>query len=610
MVPLPSTSRVLFGVAFGAIALAVLLSARPAAAQAPPLDQMLGACRTSPSNPYLVTAQYPRGRSGQDEAAVVAFRDTPDNSGHIALATARQIGAVYGLAYDQRRETLYASAFHKRGVPFGPGGPGAIYALDLRSGDVRQWATVPNAGRDSHNAADDYFPDLGARGGAGTNSLGDIDLNAEGTELAVMNLPRKRIYRYSVPDGELLGDFPFGAALAGWQGDAWPFGIGHHNGKLYHGVVRIAFASQDPDELWAFVYESNPDGSGMREVASTSLRYDRGYLWPREGQAIWNPWRDPPGTIVPNRGRYPMPILSDIEFAPDDSMMILGFRDRFGDVTFYTTPPNQPPPGEYYYNTPGGDIVAAWPAGDAWRFQVSPEHFTGDFGPNAQGTHDETSYGGLAVLPDGDTVAMSANSPIRISSAGAVWLSISAGSDKAREQIYVFGQGDNFGKANGLGDMEVLCAPQEQETPTPPASDTPPASSTPTTPASSTPTTPADTATPSSTPSRTPSPTITLTPTRGPSPTPSNTPVIPTATPTATELPTSTTVPGGPSSTPRPPKTPQPADTPLPGTTPVVPEKLPSTGGGWAGGLPLWLLGVGALALVGGLMLTRRRRSA
>lgn len=601
MVPHPLASRVLFTAAFCVLLLAVVLAARPVAAQAPPLDQLLSTCRTSPSNPYVITTQFPKGRSGLDEAAILAFRDSPNNTGHIPLATARQVGAVYGLAYDEQRETLYASAFHKRGVPFGPGGPGAIYALDLRSGNTRQWVTVPSAGRDSHNPTDDYFPDLSARGGAGTNSLGDIDISDDGSELAVMNLPSKRIYRYSLPDGELLGDFPFGAAPAAWQADAWPFGIGYNNGKLYHGVVRIAFASQDPDQLWAFVYESNPDGSGMREVASTHLRYARGMLWPGEGQAIWNPWREPAGTIVPNRGRYPMPILADIEFAPDGSKMILGFRDRFGDVTFYTTPPNQPPPGEYFYNTPGGDIVPAWPAGDAWRFQVSPEFFSGDFGPNASGSHDETSFGGLAVLPDGDTVVMSANSPVRINSAGAVWLSISAGSDKAREQIYVFGQGDNFGKANGLGDVEVLCPPQEQETPTPPPSETPEDTATPTV---ETPTVPADTATPTDTAV----PTITLTPTLGPSPTVTFTPLPPT--PTETDLPTSTTVPGGPSATPRPPKTPRP-DTPAPpGSTPVVPEKLPSTGGGWIAHLPLWLLAAGALALLAGLYLSRRRQMA
>jgi hypothetical protein len=604
-------SRVLAGLAVVGLAALFAVAAQPAAAQSQ-ADELLSACRDNPANPYLVTSIYPQGRPGAGEAGLLAFRDSADNSGHITLATARQVGATWGLGYDERRETLYMAAVHKRGVPFGPGGPGAIYALNLADRTVRRFVTVPDSGRDTHNSTGDYFPDQAARYGAGTTSLGDLDINPDGTELAVMNLYRRRIYRYSLPDGKALGDFPFGAALAGWQADGRPFGLGYHNGKLYHGVVRTAFASQDPDELWAFVYESNPDGSAMREVASTGLRYARGFLWPGEGEAIWNPWKEPPGTIVPNRGRYPMPMLSDIEFAPDGHQMIVGFRDRFGDMTFYTTPPNRPPPGEEIYNTPGGDIVAAWPAGDTWRFQTSPEFYTGDFGPNARGTHDETSFGGIAVLPGQDTVVMSANSPIVISSAGAVWLSISAGSDKGREELYRFGQGDNFGKANGLGDVEVLCSPAKSETATPVATDTPTARATDTPSPTDTPTLPATdtpTATPTATVRLTPTPTrtatITFTPSPGPSPTPSNTPRV-SATPTRVPSATATVVVAtAPPSTPGQSKERHEA-TPAPGVTPIMPLKLPSTGGGPRGTLVPWLA---LLALVGaGALVWRARR--
>ncbi len=611
MLPSRRTYRFVVSLFVAGLLLLVAVAGHPVSAQSP-ADELLSACRDNPANPYLVTSIYPQGRPETQEPGVVAFRDSPDNSGHVTLATARQVGATYGLAYDERRETLYVAAFHKRGVPFGPGGPGAIYALGLGDRTIQRFATVPDAGRDTHNSTGDYFPDQAARYGAGTTSLGDLDIHPDGTELAVVNLYRRRIYRFSLPDGKPLGDFPFGAALSGWQGDGRPFGLGYHDGKLFHGVVRTAFASQDPDELWAYVYESNPDGSAMREVASTSLRYARGELWPGEGEAIWNPWREPPGTIVPNRGRYPMPMLSDIVFAPDGSQMIAGFRDRFGDMTFYTTPPNRPPPGEEIYNTPGGDIVAAFPAGDAWRFQVSPEHYTGDFGPNPRNTHDETSFGGLAVLPGQDTVAMSANSPIVISSAGAVWLSISAGSDKAREQLYRFGQGDNFGKANGLGDVEVLCGPTKEDTATPPAtgtatavpSDTARPSATATRVVSATPT---DTDVPTNTPTRTRTPTITFTPSPGPSPTPSNTPrfsATPTMVPSATATSVVATAPPG-----TPGKTEKRREaTPLPGVTPVLPSKLPSTGGGSGSGAGPWLALL-ALAVAAAVVWRARRRA-
>jgi hypothetical protein len=593
------------------------LGAQPVAAQ-PPIDELLQVCGSSPDNPYLVTTVFTQGRPGAQDAGVLAFRNSANNSGHIQLASARAVGAAYGLSYDPGRETLYVAAYHKRGVPFGPAGPGGVYSVNLRTGAVATFATVPGAGNNTHSNAGNYFPDRTARFGAGTTSLGDLDLSEDGSELAVMNLNERKIFRYSVPDGTLLGSFAHGAAGQPWATDARPFGLAYHDGKLYHGVVRSAFSSQNPDELQAFVYESARDGSEMHEVTSSGLRYDRGSLWPGEGAAIWNPWKDPPGQLVPDRGRFPMPMLADIVFAADDSQMVLGFRDRFGDETFYTTPPNQPPPGEEIYNTPGGDIVAAWPAdAGTWRMAVSPEYYTGDFGPNARGTHDETSFGGLAMLPDGDTVAMTANSPINISSAGAVWLSTSAGSDKAREQIYVFGQGDNFGKANGLGDLEVLCGPAEQQTPTPPASETATATGSPTTTITAT---PSNTASPTATVALTATPTDTAlpsdTPTRAMTPTATDT-LVPGVTPSAT-LPatatqaTSTPIPGQP--TPAKPDDDQPTDsppTPLPpGATPQIPLRLPQTGGGARSDpLGVWLLALAAGLTALALWHQRRNRA-
>jgi len=101
---------------------------RRAEAAPPPWEMFEAACATD--NPYLVTTCFARaGETG--EPALVAFHDTTDNSDHIPLATAGQVGATYGLAYS-REPALYAAAFLKRGVPFGPAGPGAIYRFQAR----------------------------------------------------------------------------------------------------------------------------------------------------------------------------------------------------------------------------------------------------------------------------------------------------------------------------------------------------------------------------------------------------------------------------------------------------------------------------------------------
>jgi hypothetical protein len=533
------------------------------------------ACAEGGSNPYVVTTFARPGTRQDDKGAVIAFRNTGDNSGHISLATARQVGSTYGLAYDPFGEVLYVAAHHKRGTHFGPGGPGAIYAIDVASGDVSTFVVVPNVGIDTHDPSNDHFPDRSARFPTSRTSLGDLDIKPDGTELAVVNLDDQRIYRFGLPDGDLLGSFAHGAAQEPWANDdSRPFGLGYRGDRMYHGVVRTAESDQDRDHMTAYVYESAADGGEMAAVGEASLNYERGWVWVGDGLAIWNPWLDPPGNVADNHGRYPMPILSDIEFTNAADQMILGFRDRFGDQTFYTTPPNSPPPGERIYNTPAGDIVPAWPSESGWRIQVSPEYYSGDHGPrgNPNG-HDETSYGGLAVIPGHDVVVTSANSPLQISSAGAIWLSTVSGADDAREELYKFGSGDNFGKANGLGDVEVLC-PDTRETPTP------------TTP-------PTETTAPSGTPT-TPPPTLTVPPTATPVPdtaTPSASSTPPGPTPTGT-LPTATnTVPA----TATPEKTPErPASQPTP--TVVIP-KLPKTGGGPAEPSPRQ-----AIALAGAIL--------
>jgi hypothetical protein len=601
----------------------------PASAQAP-AEVFRRTCESDPANPYVATTFAQRGRRQEREMSVLAFRDSSDNSGHMTLATVSQVGACYGLAYDPATEILYAAALQKRGTHFGPAGPGGIYAIDLQSSSVRTFATVPNAGTNAHDPSNDYHPDIPAREPTGKNSLGDLDLSPDGRELAVVNLFDRRIYRYSVADGQLLGSFAHGASAESWAEDARPYGLGYYGDRLYHGVVRSAQSTQNFQQLAAYVYESAYDGSDMRQVASTPLRFERGWIWPNEGRAIWNPWRDPPGSITTNSGRYPQPMLSDIVFTESGDQMILGFRDRFGDMVFYTTPPNQPPPGEFYYNTPAGDILPAWPEGDQWRIQIDPEYYSGDYGPN-RNAHDETSFGGLGLIPGQPLLVSSANSPEQISSGGALWLRTDTGRSVGREEIYKFGDGDNFGKANGLGDVEILCPAEETPTATPTTPVTPTVTAT-------------DTEVPSPTVTATLTPTLTVTPTLAtpsattPITTPTGTAVTPTP-PVTVETPTvapTTPVPSAtvtvtvtvetpiptptvPAPTEKPPTSPpeeHPNETPAPTPTPELPT-LPKTGDGPGGGLAdptTWAMAIGMALMVAAAAIEgsgrRRRRGA
>lgn len=530
--------------------MAALLLAGPsfiARAQRPDLP---GACRTD--NPFLVTACYnvPMSSAGAPGAnAVVAFHQTPNSSPQYTLAYIRDVGSVWGLAYRHADRSIYAAAFHKRYVDFGPGGPGAIYRVpvDLASSglprpNVTLAFTVPNAGPRYH--ADDLpGPDRIARDHAGKTSLGDIDMNPEETDLYVVNLADRKIYRFGLPDGVPLGSFDHGAAEEAWAEDARPFGLKYYEDRLYHGVVNSAESTRERDDLVAYVYSSRPDGSGMRLETFFPLDYPRGvarviglvgYKDIEEVAIDWLPWRDGYNHIAAERAGqavYPQPIVSDIEFA-DDGDMIIGLKDRQSDMTMA-----EQIIIDNRIEKPGlgiGDIVPARMTGTAWQVWVeeishsSPPDPITEFYKDSTSLADEAAVGGLAQLWEDDIVVAVA---IALTEGGSrfvmpngTWYSNPTGNRLGKPENIVCGQvrSPNVPPLEGLlgpqhnewqpvaevGDVEVLCGEEPEET-----------------------------ATPTGTPSPTPTPTITGTP-PPPTPTPTVTPTLP-----ATETPSPTPTP-------------------------------------------------------------------
>ena len=475
-------------------------SAEPA-----PLDLFAQACQSD--NPYFVASSFALGARA-DEPALVAFHDDPSNANQRVLARYAEIGSTYGLAYDPRSQMVYAGAYHKRAAPFGPGGPGAIYRVDLRQGTVSRWLEVPDAGEDRHDPSQNYIPDRIATGQVGRLGLGDLDLDELGQTLFVTNLNTRQILRYRVADGALIGTIEHGAKALPWAArEARPFALKVWRGTLYHGLVRDASSSRNARDLEAYVYASELDGSDMRLVLRLELDYYRGLIPPRVDPS-WLPWRDSTDSVAPAGTHdhayiYPMPMLADLEFA-DNGDMILGLRDRIGDMSLYDRNRNLPR-GERSGH-PFGDILLARRAGDVWTVDPWPEFFAQDAGGGLHasgGFHIDTGFGGLARALRNNVVLNTAVSPETYHSGGAIWFDLDGGGDLRRETLYVGNDGrTNFGKANGLGDVELLCG---EDAPTPTPSPSPSASATPS---------PSPSATDRPTPTVTPS--ATATPTPGP----------------------------------------------------------------------------------------------
>jgi hypothetical protein len=167
-------------------------------------------------------------------------------------------------------------------------------------------------------------------------------------------------------------------------------------------------------------------------------------------------------------------MFSDIEF-DDQGNMLIGLRDRFGDQFGYQKPdPNGYSPVTYGYRGDGvGDILRATPDGSGgWTLSITEATDGTEFFPNDYfdqvATHEETSEGGLAVLPGQGEVALSIMDPIWDSdtgnwAGGVAWMNTSTGARPRNYQVYDTDNNgidpDTFGKGDGLGDLEALCDP-------------------------------------------------------------------------------------------------------------------------------------------------------
>jgi Mg-chelatase subunit ChlD len=372
------------------------------------------ACRTG--NPYFAVTR-PSMYPSELWPPIAAVRDTTATlragqlAAQILLASRTDVGAVYGLAYDWRRQHLYASAVHM-GMAFGPGGPGAIYRIDLATGHVRLWATL--------DAGEDRYVPRGGYQSYGKTSLGDIEIDDEGTTLFAVNLHDRRIYRLSLPDGQLLGSFEHGAAHEPWAPNARPFGLGYNLGWLYHGVVDSREQETLPGILSGTLYRSRPDGSDIATAAE--FRFDYVHSPP------WHAWIDDWQGVSDRDGQ---PIIRDVEFRANGDP-IVGIGQRFWVATGH------------------GDALSTTPAGaGVWRVLTNAQHYF-DRGCDS----DDCGIGTLARFPGRDVVVSSmvlSDSCVD----GLVWLANTDGNLAGPNDGQEFLADDDI----GVGDIEPLCPP-------------------------------------------------------------------------------------------------------------------------------------------------------
>ncbi|WP_157585430.1 SdrD B-like domain-containing protein, partial [Runella zeae] len=450
------------------------------------------------SNPNLATPCYVNGAaSGTGDVLVSWPYSNSGTTGTVNhLATQTQIGSTYGLTYDRTGKQLYSSSWLKRhvGLPDlnndSKGDLGNIYVTNTTTNATSLWLDLTTLGIDFGSIANDAGRGLGVLTApsndptsfamVGKAGIGDIDLSDDGKTLYLTNLFDKKLYAIDVATKTVISSWIVPQTCS--NNDVVNMGLKYYQGNVYVGQVCTAETSQNTADLKATVYKF--DGTSFTSVLSFPVNYTRGdaVYGPDavcSSGSQWHAWATPPFQDCTPRGFglivYTQPILSDIEFDPVDGRMIVGLRDRYGDQTGRN---NYATTGTAVYESViGGEILGAIPDGAGGYILESAgklgsltgstngkgpgggEFYNGENWTNGVGGHQETSMGGLAILPGRNEIALTAIDPVQSVSGGVIFLNETNGTRSNQFELFKSSGAETFGKANGLGDLELLCDP-------------------------------------------------------------------------------------------------------------------------------------------------------
>ncbi|WP_170061104.1 SdrD B-like domain-containing protein [Spirosoma aerolatum] len=454
-------------------------------------------------------------------AAVVSFpydESTTGATGMSHWAEAGQVGTVWGLGYNRLTKDIFMAATLHRHSGLGPLGIGGIYVTHTKSSTITEGfidvttlgvdvgaASVPENGsagrglsadltKPSHDP--DVFPLIGKVG------IGGLEVAEDGQKLWFVNLNDKKLYSIDISAYNASGTLPTNSDVKSYAipdpgcagGESRPWALHIYNNKLYVGTVCDAFDSKSKSKLRAYVYAFDPGTSVFTPVFDFPLTYPKGYgISPLNsaGQAGadstgWYPWTDTFSDLVIATSTasykslvHPQPILADIDFDVDGSM-VLGFADRTGFQGGYNNySPDLLETQLYTVNPAAGDILRAYYSNGSYILenngQVGP--YTGVGVDNNQGpgfgefyddnyisgnryTHTELVLGGLALrLGSGHVVGATIDPVANIANSGGVkYWNNETGKAEGAAIVYTTSTAPGtFAKASGLGEPELNC---------------------------------------------------------------------------------------------------------------------------------------------------------
>ena len=439
------------------------------------------------NRPDVVIAAFPLHEDNnitkpQEHGALFEL-PTPKNGDFITDTTKRtllkkrkQIGAIWGLAYDKHHKDIYASSVLMRYVPLHNHKAGMIYKVDNnntlvpfidlgnKNVGIDDNTTFP---RDLRNSKDYKIKALIGRAG-----LGDLDITPDSKYLYSVNLYKKELVKISIKDKNVT-TFKIPNPYLKSECNASmvrPWAL-----KVTNNGVFIGSVCEDRIEDGIGATIQKFDDNNFSTIAKTNtLRYlrPRGYnpKLPTSAEYQNSNWYNG------KKSHLPQPMLTDIEFTTNGDM-VLGYSDRAaymreregsqGDVRRMCKNPD----GSY---TDESTAVAPTDCSSHKvkyknNSDVYYEYYVGDYykGYLGEDGHPETAVGSLAVKRGDDYIYIGMVDGTQLFEAGSIGILDNASGDKVAAQGLINnisikkdpkGELEIYGaKAGGIGDIELLC---------------------------------------------------------------------------------------------------------------------------------------------------------
>ena len=412
----------------------------------------------------------------------------------IQLASASEVGTVWGKAYSKNRKKLYVSAFLRRHADLSPDGLGAIYEIDLSNTSSSANIGTPKLFMNLNSiiqlgAGATLFPsetaanrelgapftpshDVWAFSRVAKQGLGGLDISDDETTLYVMDLTNRQVLAININSKQVVNRYPVTNPGCGDANDVRPFAVDYIKGSLYIGVM----CSEETNEDW-----SNLEGHVMRLSGNSFETVLSGI----KGATSYEPWSN--STTAYNR--Y-FPIITNIEIDENNNMIVgvPGINNwRFASLNYYPDNGNNDiidgsnTGGELHESQ--GYILHATPNGNSWNSIGYVDGAQHDFFKKGQFVHwsagaDNTFLGGTALTQCSGKEVLLTNlmDPLRNDSTGTRYILTSDGRQEAatnstdidlatstastreifHETLYADTQFNTWEKSAGIGDIEYL----------------------------------------------------------------------------------------------------------------------------------------------------------